>query len=130
MSIRDSYGPGCREWDTAVIDEAQRIKNPESDMSIAIKRVKRGRAWALTRTPLENRLDDLVSILDFVAPGRFAPGTMAVGLRTLLDEVNSVADAPTCSPICRRSWRVWSNWNSPTDKEPRIGGRMSRGCCG
>src|SRR3546814_17640344 len=56
-------------------------------MSIYVKRVKRARAWALTGTPLENRLDDLVSILDFVAPGRFAPGTMAVGLRSLLGEV-------------------------------------------
>src|SRR3546814_19639243 len=30
LSIRDSYGPGCREWDTAGIQQATRITNPGS----------------------------------------------------------------------------------------------------
>jgi SNF2 family DNA or RNA helicase len=41
----------------------------------------------LTGTPLENRVDDLVSVLDFVAPGRFKPGMFANGLRRLLVDV-------------------------------------------
>jgi SNF2 family DNA or RNA helicase len=51
-------GPARRAWDIVVIDEAQRIKNPKSDASIAVKRLNRARSWALTGTPLENRLDD------------------------------------------------------------------------
>jgi superfamily II DNA or RNA helicase len=57
-----------RIWDLVVIDEAQKIKNHDSDVAAAIKRLLRRRAWALTGTPLENRLDDLASVLEFVAP--------------------------------------------------------------
>jgi SNF2 family DNA or RNA helicase len=81
------FSPGRRAWSIAVIDEAQRIKNPRADVSLAVKRLHRDRSWALTGTPIENRLDDLLSILDFVAPGRFAPEGMAVGLRRLLGDV-------------------------------------------
>ena len=85
--IEGSGGPAARPWDVVAIDEAQRIKNPKSDAAIAVKRLRRSRSWALTGTPLENRLDDLISVLDFVAPGRFDPGRMAVGLRRLVGEV-------------------------------------------
>jgi SNF2 family DNA or RNA helicase len=82
-----SSSPGMRQWDVVVIDEAQRIKTAGSGLSAAAKRLARFRSWALTGTPLENRLDDLLSILDFVAPGRFQPSQKAVGLRRLLAEV-------------------------------------------
>ena len=57
-----------RIWDLVVIDEAQKIKNGDSEVAAAVKRLLRRRAWGLTGTPLENRLDDLASILEFVAP--------------------------------------------------------------
>jgi SNF2 family DNA or RNA helicase len=70
-----------------IIDEAQRIKNPDAEISRAVKQLPRERSWALTGTPLENRVDDLISVLDFVAPGRGGPGIFASGLRRLLGEV-------------------------------------------
>ena len=87
LSLSTPGGPGRRIWDAVVIDEAQKIRNPKADVSIAVKALSRTRSWALTGTPLENRLDDLISVLDFAAPRRFNPRAMAVGLRQLLSEV-------------------------------------------
>lgn len=76
-----------RRWAVVVLDEAQRIRNAAADTSRIIKNLVRERAWALTGTPLENRLEDLLSILEFVAPGRHDPAQYMVGLRHLLAEV-------------------------------------------
>ncbi len=87
LTIRGENGPGKRNWDAVVIDEAQRIKNPNADVSIAVKQLLRGRSWALTGTPMENRIEDLISVLEFAAPGQFDSRAMAIGLRRLLGEV-------------------------------------------
>jgi SNF2 family DNA or RNA helicase len=76
-----------RRWTVVMLDEAQRIRNAATDLARTIKALPRERSWALTGTPLENRVDDLISILDFVAPGRFDPSQYMVGLRRLLAEV-------------------------------------------
>ena len=55
-------------FDVVLIDEAQYIKNRTSDRSRAVKIIKPKFRWALTGTPIENRLDDLVSIFEFVKP--------------------------------------------------------------
>jgi SNF2 family DNA or RNA helicase len=80
-------GAARRTWDVVVVDEAQRIKNPKSGVAWVIKSLERRRSWALTGTPLENRLGDLVSLIDFVAPGEFDPGAMGRGLRRLVERV-------------------------------------------
>jgi SNF2 family DNA or RNA helicase len=57
--------------DLIIIDEAQRIKTPKSKAAQAVKALKSPRRWALTGTPLENKIEDLFSIFDFVHPGLF-----------------------------------------------------------
>jgi SNF2 family DNA or RNA helicase len=55
--------------DLVIIDEAQRIKNPESKTARAVKALKSMRRWALTGTPLENKIEDVISIFEFIYPG-------------------------------------------------------------
>lgn len=62
-------------WSTLVADEAQYIKNPESGRSMALKALPRERALAVTGTPLENRLSEVVSVLELIAPRVFGPMT-------------------------------------------------------
>jgi SNF2 family DNA or RNA helicase len=57
-----------KEIDLVVVDEAQNIKNSSSRRSQAVKKIPARWRWALTGTPLENRLEDLSSIFEFVKP--------------------------------------------------------------
>src|SRR4029434_1003802 len=52
-----------------ILDEAQFIKNPGAQVTQSVKQLKSERRLALTGTPLENRLLDLWSIVDFIQPG-------------------------------------------------------------
>ena len=56
-------------WLLCVIDEAQNIKNPNTEQTKAIKSIKASTKVALTGTPIENRLMDYWSIFDFVNKG-------------------------------------------------------------
>ena len=57
------------EWQGIVLDEAQNIKNPSAKQSQAVREIPAGFRIALTGTPVENRLTELWSILDFLNPG-------------------------------------------------------------
>ncbi len=58
-----------RVWFLCVIDEAQNIKNPNTEQTKAIKEVPASTKVALTGTPIENKLMDYWSIFDFVNKG-------------------------------------------------------------
>ncbi len=59
--------------DIVVLDEAQRIKNWATKTAQAIKRLESRYAFVLTGTPIENRIDELYSIVDFLDPSIFGP---------------------------------------------------------
>jgi superfamily II DNA or RNA helicase len=56
-------------WDAVVLDEAQAIKNPQSQVARAAYALRAGFRVALTGTPVENRLEELWSQLHFTNPG-------------------------------------------------------------
>jgi SNF2 family DNA or RNA helicase len=57
------------EWQGVVLDEAQNIKNASTKQAQAVRALKAGFRVALTGTPVENRLSELWSILEFLNPG-------------------------------------------------------------
>lgn len=59
--------------DVIILDEAQRIKNWQTKTAKAIKRLASPYAFVLTGTPLENRIDDIYSIMQFLDPHLLGP---------------------------------------------------------
>ena len=71
LMLKDSsiIDDGSLHFDLVLLDEAQRIKNRNSTTSEVIRGIPRDRSWALTGTPIENSIEDLVSIFEFLSPG-------------------------------------------------------------
>ncbi len=59
--------------DVIILDEAQRIKNWQTKTAISIKRLISPYAFVLTGTPVENRIDEIYSIVQFLDPHIFGP---------------------------------------------------------
>ncbi|MGN0844705.1 MAG: DEAD/DEAH box helicase [Kiritimatiellia bacterium] len=58
-----------REWNGVILDEAQAIKNADTERAKAVKKLSAKFRVAATGTPVENRLTDLWSVFDFLNPG-------------------------------------------------------------
>ncbi len=61
------------EFSTAILDEAQHIKNPETQNAQAACAVRARTRFVLTGTPMENSVRDLWSLMNFVVPGYLGP---------------------------------------------------------
>ena len=70
-------------FDVVVLDEAQRIKNRGSKAAQAARAISRDRSWAMTGTPIENRVEDLVNLFAFIDPERVPADTPARALGDL-----------------------------------------------
>jgi len=69
LAQRDEEELASVSWSHIVLDEAQSIKNQSARQTQSIKRLKARHKIALTGTPVENRLSELWSIMDFLNPG-------------------------------------------------------------
>ena len=69
IATRDADALAAVDWDRVVLDEAQHIKNSAAGVARAVRRLPARHRVALTGTPVENRLAELWSILDFLNPG-------------------------------------------------------------
>ncbi|WP_250008546.1 DEAD/DEAH box helicase [Actinoplanes sp. M2I2] len=68
-AVRDADQLAAIAWDRVVLDEAQHVKNSAGTAARAIRRLPSRMRIALTGTPVENRLAELWSILDYLNPG-------------------------------------------------------------
>lgn len=84
--VRDRDAINGWKPDLIVLDEAQRIKNWESKTSRAVKKLVSRYAIVLTGTPLENKLEELHSIVQFVDERRFGPAFQFLHDHRILDE--------------------------------------------
>ena len=71
--INDIGAINSAGYDMIVLDEAQRIKNWNTKIALAVKKIKTPYCVVLTGTPLENKLEELYSIVQFIDPFRLGP---------------------------------------------------------
>ncbi len=69
LALRDQELFQTVSWRRVVLDEAQNIKNSQAKQTRAIRAIKASQKTALTGTPVENRLAELWSIMEFLNPG-------------------------------------------------------------
>ncbi|HZC26357.1 MAG TPA: DEAD/DEAH box helicase [Actinopolymorphaceae bacterium] len=73
VTRRDHAGLARTSWGLVVADEAQHAKNPLARTARALRAIPAPARVALTGTPVENRLSELWSILDWTTPGILGP---------------------------------------------------------
>lgn len=69
LAHRDREALSRVQWGRIVVDEAQFIKNPSAKQSMAVRSFQAPKRVAMTGTPVENRLSELWSIMEFLNPG-------------------------------------------------------------
>jgi SNF2 family DNA or RNA helicase len=84
--LRDIQAIEAVKWDLIILDEAQRIKNWEAKTSRTVKALKSPFALALSGTPLENRLEELFSVVEFIDARRLGPAFRFYNRHRIVDE--------------------------------------------
>lgn len=74
MRDQDEVLGSDKHFDLVVLDEAQRIKNANNTTAKTVRQISRHRSWALTGTPIENSVNDLHGIFEFLMPGYLPQG--------------------------------------------------------
>jgi SNF2 family DNA or RNA helicase len=77
-------------WDLIILDEGQRIKNWESKTARVPKGLRSPYALVLSGTPLENRLEDLYSVVQFIDQRRLGPGFRFFNQHRVVNEKGKV----------------------------------------
>lgn len=88
--LRDILAIERAQWDLIILDEGQRIKNWEAKTSQTLKILRSPFALVLTGTPLENRLDDLFSVVEFIDDRRLGPAFRFFQRHRVTDEKGKV----------------------------------------
>jgi hypothetical protein len=84
--MRDAMAIEQIRWDLIILDEGQRIKNWEAKTTQMMKSLTSRFALVLSGTPLENRLDDLFSVVEFVDARQLGPSFRFFNTHRVVDE--------------------------------------------
>jgi len=111
------------DWWRITLDEAQHIKNPPTKQTAAIRAMKSRHRVALTGTPVENRLTELWSIMEFCCPGYLGSGAefrkrFAIPIERHRDESQAIRLRELVRPFILR--RVKTDPNVITDLPPLV----------
>ncbi len=93
------------QFDYAILDEAQAIKNAESQSAKATRLVRSRYKLAISGTPIENHLGELWSIFEFLNPGMLGSDSVFkkfIGTGTSLDQMDRVLLAKALRPFILR----------------------------
>jgi hypothetical protein len=112
--VRDADFLARQQWDVVALDEAQLIKNPDSRRARAARRLRARHRVALTGTPVENRLDELWSVFEFLVPGLLGP--RATFHRQIAVPVERFGDAEAAA-LLRRTTAPFLLRRVKTDQE-------------
>jgi superfamily II DNA or RNA helicase len=115
------------DWapELVIVDEAQRVKNWNTIAARALKRIDSSYAFVLTGTPLENKLEELISIVQFVDQHRLGPTWKLLHEHQVKDEAGRVTGysgldkiGQTLAPVMirRRKSEVLRQLPSRTDQ--------------
>lgn len=115
MVISDNSLLNMIQWKVVVLDEAQFIRNPDAKRTKAVKRLNRKAGLAVTGTPIENKLLDVWSIIDFVNPD-FLGDQQTFASQFQNDPEGAQRLEPLISPLMLRRRVV----EVATDLPPRI----------
>ncbi|MEI6212347.1 MAG: DEAD/DEAH box helicase, partial [bacterium] len=88
--LRDILTIERAKWDLIILDEGQRIKNWEAKTSRVMKGLRSPFALVLSGTPLENRLDELYSVAEFIDDRRLGPAFRFLHRHRMVDEKGKV----------------------------------------
>ncbi|MCF6109410.1 DEAD/DEAH box helicase [Mesorhizobium muleiense] len=120
LDLISAWGP-----ELVIIDEAQRVKNWNTIAARALKRIDSSYAIVLTGTPLENKLEELVSIVQFVDQHRLGPTWKLLHEHQVKDDAGRVTGytglekvSQTLAPVMirRRKSEVLRQLPSRTDQ--------------
>ena len=88
--LRDILSIERVKWDLIILDEGQRIKNWETRTTQIVKSLRSQFALVLSGTPIENRLDDLFSVVEFIDERRLGPAFRFFNRHRVTDERGKV----------------------------------------
>lgn len=134
-----------KSYDLVIIDEAQRIKNDSSQISKVIKKIPRKYSWALTGTPVENNVEDIASIFQFVKPKiiskydfpkeikyKIDPYTIRRRKREVLEDLPDIIEQDIRLRLSNEQWNTYENtrverykYIKELDKKERISGILA-----